>query len=425
MLSRLRVRFRFAPAVFVLCALAFAPVAYCETPAATTEVIDPRSDVDRDGIVDEEDLFIMMRNWRRTVPAASQETTCSGAVVGRVLSQATSAPLAGATITLCDVAARPIRHVFTSGSGDYVLAGVPRGYYRIQTGKDGYVPTELFHQVEPNRTDQAATVYLASGAAETGTAIGKVVSAANGGGVSGALVELRVGVNATLGAANKVFTTISGGNYSATSLPAGTYTVRVTRSGYETGGGRVVIVSGTSTAQPDIALSPLLGAGQRRVVLTWGNTLDLDVHLTGPLASGQRFHVFYDTTGSLTAEPFCRFDLDDRDGYGPETITLGQRIPGVYRISVHNYDDRENPASVQLSQESGAMVQVFDEQGLIQEYTVPSGGMGDIWRVFELDGTTGEITAVHTFHSGSPGDISNFKGGLAEDMKLLLDAPAK
>ncbi|MBE7557999.1 hypothetical protein HS125_03230 [bacterium] len=144
-----------------------------------------------------------------------------------------------------------------------------------------------------------------------------------------------------------------------------------------------------SKTQPDLPISQSLGPGELRVTLTWNAAPgDLDLHATGP-SGGGRFHVYYNNRGSILEAPFCRLDLDDADGFGPETVTVKQRSAGVYRFSVHDYTNRDDGGSVVLSHVSGAVVKVFDHLGLLATFQVPTGRTGTIWRVFELDGATG------------------------------------
>jgi hypothetical protein len=68
------------------------------------------------------------------------------------------------------------------------------------------------------------------------------------------------------------------------------------------------------------------------VQLTWdtpGN--DVDLHLWGPEGN----HIYYRDKDAITGG---ELDIDDTDGYGPETITLGSTAPsGTYTIKVRYY----------------------------------------------------------------------------------------
>jgi hypothetical protein len=77
-------------------------------------------------------------------------------------------------------------------------------------------------------------------------------------------------------------------------------------------------------------------------------------------------------------------DVDDTNSYGPETVTITEQRPGVYRYAVHHYAGGSSLSS------SGAVVQVYRGSTRLDRFEPPVGGsgQGDVWIVFELDGTT-------------------------------------
>ncbi len=123
------------------------------------------------------------------------------------------------------------------------------------------------------------------------------------------------------------------------------------------------------------------GAGEYRVVLTWGATpSDLDSHLTGPDGAGDRFHVFY---GDLSFGGH-NLDLDDVTSFGPETTTIvPDGVNGVYRFSVHNYSDQDATGSTGIAQ-SPTTVRVYNSNGLLRTFIAPGATPGNTWRVFEM-----------------------------------------
>lgn len=80
-------------------------------------------------------------------------------------------------------------------------------------------------------------------------------------------------------------------------------------------------------ADQDGVITPVLSDDEYRIVLTWSSTpSDLDSHLSGPLSTGERFHVYYsDMSAFDNGETVATLDLDDTSSYGPETITLKKR----------------------------------------------------------------------------------------------------
>lgn len=77
------------------------------------------------------------------------------------------------------------------------------------------------------------------------------------------------------------------------------------------------------------------------VELSWSNIPDLDLHLTGPNASGVgRFHVFWDNIGSYNIAPFAALDNDRTGIGGSEVIGINKLSTGSdYRASAFNFED--------------------------------------------------------------------------------------
>lgn len=123
-----------------------------------------------------------------------------------------------------------------------------------------------------------------------------------------------------------------------------------------------------------------------RVVLNWGaQPQDLDGHLVYPNG-----HVFYLAKNGRDAQ----LDVDHRDGFGPETITILRKHPGErYVYAVHDFTDQFAPGTTALSR-SEAKVFVYVGQTLIRTYYVPESQPGNIWRVFAIS-PEGEIQDIN------------------------------
>jgi tetratricopeptide (TPR) repeat protein len=144
-----------------------------------------------------------------------------------------------------------------------------------------------------------------------------------------------------------------------------------------------------------------------RVVLNWGAMPpDLDSHLMSPGS-----HVSYHSKNGRDT----KLDVDDTDGFGPETVTVEKKHFGEkYVYAVHSYTDKDAPASIRLSQ-SRATVYVYVGQSLIKRYAVPDQGAGNVWMVFSLDGA-GEFHDINKLlqTSGTPdAALSEALGGAA------------
>lgn len=145
------------------------------------------------------------------------------------------------------------------------------------------------------------------------------------------------------------------------------------------------------------------------VVLTWGaGAYDLDLHMTGPLgdSAANRFHIYFENPGNLTAQPFAQLIKDCICSSGSEVIlTSALNTGGLYRISVFNFGNQAATSS-NLSVSSNAQVQIVrggttQSVGngttiiggrVIVSATVPTSGAGNTWVAAELDPRNGRIT---------------------------------
>jgi Carboxypeptidase regulatory-like domain len=330
----------------------------------------------------------------------------AGVIAGQVVDGATGAPLANATVTVFDALNNLVATVQTATDGSYVTSALPPGLYRIDVSLNGFTSTSLFDAaLGGGGTNTVAIIPLAPASASLGDVGGVVKDASTNSPIAGALVELRAGVNATTGTSIASTTSDSVGGYQFVRQAAGTYTVGASATGYANGYRTSVILGGGASTGDDVVLSPV-GAGIVQVVLQWGATPpDLDAHMTGPdSTTGTRFHVYYGDPGSLTTRPYASLDVDNTNGFGPETITLSQEFPGVYRYSVHDYTNSGDTTSAQFLAASGARVDLYINGLLARQFFVPNAP-GTLWTVFELNGTT--ITPINTMSFvANSGDVT-------------------
>jgi hypothetical protein len=232
--------------------------------------------------------------------------------------------------------------------------------------------------------------------AGSGTLVVQVGNALTGTALAGATVTVRRGANALPDepvVAGDV--TLAGGGVTLGPLAAGPYTLFVSAPGMIAATVPGVSVVADSVVRRDVVLSPVLPAGETRIVLTWrAAPEDLDAHLLGPAGGGGTFHVFYGSP----AEPDSGaarvlLDVDDQDGFGPETITIHQQLAGTYCFSVDNFS---GDASLDAS---AAQVRVFRGSGQVASFAVPAT-TARVWNVFRMSGTT--ITEVGTTSDGVP-----------------------
>lgn len=179
-------------------------------------------------------------------------------------------------------------------------------------------------------------------------------------------------------------------------------TLSAALSGYITYSNNQVTLQSGEAKIIDIALSPVLSGDGMRFVLSWGEyPWDLDSHLKTPNINGIPYHVSYIEPGDSLSAPFATLDVDNTDGYGPETITIHQFFTGTYNYYVHNYSGQDI-ADTSLKN-SNATVQIYTKDGLKATIKCPNVGEGYYWHVCDVNGATKEVTIVNTIVAVDPG----------------------
>lgn len=121
-----------------------------------------------------------------------------------------------------------------------------------------------------------------------------------------------------------------------------------------------LIVEAGTVINRKLVMSPALPPGKVRFVLTWDSEpADLDLHLKGP-----GFHISFRNMKNSPNQ--ARLDVDETDGYGPETITLDRIRPSAsYSLWVDNYSGDENFSGVES-------VYVYAGNQLVKQITLPA-----------------------------------------------------
>lgn len=223
----------------------------------------------------------------------------------------------------------------------------------------------------------------------SGFVYGFVSDSSTGEPIKDAVVELKSVVEGE----SRAVQTDGGGRYL---FPAGFggWNLNVKKPGFIVFKEEVFIPLAEYPVRVDAHLSSIMRESQYRFVVSWGRTpADLDAHVSGPTPGGGEFHISYRNMKTWGRRHFL--DRDDTDGYGPETITLEKLDPGMYRFWIHNYSDKDSPSSTALSW-SGAIARLYRESSLLAEVRVPEGFAGTTWNVFEMNGSTGELTSTDT-----------------------------
>jgi hypothetical protein len=319
----------------------------------------------------------------------------TGTIQGVVRNFDTNAGIVGATISVYD-GATLLDTTTTDANGNFSLLVAAGLDYVVEVSAPGFI-TASYNGVDvlqDETTILESVLAIADTYSGNGTVAGTVTNSLTGTGLAGVTVNLRAGLNSQTGAVVTTGTTNGAGEYSIAGVPTGYYTAELSAAGYITAFISVYSRGGQTTGNQNASISPVLAAGETRVVLTWGAApADLDTHFTGPTTSGPRFHIaYYDQ--NINDGTVASLDADDTSSYGPETITLTTQISGTYRYYVHDFTNGGANPSTALSN-SGAQVKVYNSTGLAATFNVPANQGGTIWEVFELSG--GTITPINLF----------------------------
>jgi hypothetical protein len=346
----------------------------------------------------------------------------TGTITGTVKDALINASIENVLVTVYDADNTVIAANITNLNGEYSFV-VPVGIgYRCEYTKENYISTTYSNiQVQTDQTEYLEVVYIQPEQDLLGDASGQITDALNGSPVAGIQLEIREGLNVSSGTIITELYTDSLGYYYIVSLPEGNYTATINKAGYITSTFTIRITGGQSNRAQNATITPELGEGELRIVLTWGQyPSDLDSHLTGPIEfSNDRFHVCYFMKGDRYNSPYALLDYDDITSWGPETITIYQLKPGVYRYSIHDYTNRGRTYSTALAA-SGAKVEVFQDNRKLATFNVPNEE-GTQWTVFELEGN--QINPINLFrYESSP---SNVRSIALDNADIISNLPEK
>ena len=216
---------------------------------------------------------------------------------------------------------------------------------------------------------------------------GTVVDATTGNAVEG--VELTI-IAADGGYAQQSVTTDSNGAYAVTVESGRNYTISSRKSGYISESASVSIGFEETVKDVYLTISPEMRSGEIRIVLTWGEQpVDLDSHLRGTASDGAGVHCYYSNKRCYnnSGDRIAYLDVDDTNGYGPETTTLTD-INGEYDFYVVDFKSTGT-----MGQVSGATVKIYIGDSLAYTLTIPENA-SNRWNVCRI--VRGEIQIVNT-----------------------------
>lgn len=250
---------------------------------------------------------------------------------GTVLSE-DGDPIAGATVKLPGTE----HQTTTNDTGAFELDKLPGGPVSLEVAAKHYKTQTLTGNLVTSKPTTLLAAKLKSGLAITGLAI----SALNAQGMPG--VKLKIDGTEITG------TSDDAGAFQLDSVPIRPFTVKVEAENFYPESLEVDPINGSREIKP--VLAPVLKPGETRVVLLWGEQIkDLDLHLYGPEG-----HIWHKNPKSATAQ----LDVDNRNGFGPETLTLKTPKAGRYEIVVHAYQDPKAEGALKINQ-SKAEVRIY------------------------------------------------------------------
>ena len=149
--------------------------------------------------------------------------------------------------------------------------------------------------------------------------------------------------------------------------------VKVKKRGYVTSTLPVHFMVGT-VFNNQFSISPSLDLGKLRIVLDWGRSpSDLDAHLV----KHNEYHISYRHMKSYAEKAWL--DRDDRDGNGPETITVVKpKSEGHYDYYVQDYTQSGFIGN------SHAHVHVYSANGISHSFQIKPKLKGNRWHVFSI-----------------------------------------
>lgn len=146
--------------------------------------------------------------------------------------------------------------------------------------------------------------------------------------------------------------------------------------------------------------------------MTWNSTpRDLDSHLTyyESGATTSSMHVYFSNKrGVIDGVKVAELDLDDTNGYGPETVTLTVNATildnnAYFRYSVHDFTNSGSGSTSKALSYSGAVVRVYGNNELLETYNVPTNSIGNVWQVFKL--SEAGLQTLGTFKNKSSANV--------------------
>jgi hypothetical protein len=176
----------------------------------------------------------------------------SGILSGTVTSGGTG--VAGATVKVFDVNDNPIEHTNTGGNGQFTIANLPNGSYKVTAIKDGYfLPLTIPISIQQNKTTTVSIVLTPDPDINSNTVFGIIRTTVGETPLENAVVSL---YSNTLPDPTLIINaaTNNKGQYIFGLIPAGEYYIEVSKLGYYTSQTTLITLTTKEFVASDVSL---------------------------------------------------------------------------------------------------------------------------------------------------------------------------
>jgi len=244
-----------------------------------------------------------------------------------------------------------------------------------------------------------------------GGGAGTLINAVTGAAEYGVEIELRRGAGAPSSATVVAFdTTRSDGGFAFAGLDSGVYTASVESQG-DIGASTFPVRLEAWGSDNQVGLvAPMLSDGELLAGVSWSGDLELDMHLSGPLAN---YHGRYQVYSDQYIHPVTGEDKDETvaelmyESQGIESAMVYELRDGEYRIS--SFDEtNELISDSSMMANSDVVVYLWGAENAYYE-TIGLGEQGTAWMGIVYDNELGILHRPQLFSSDvDPSDVDQF-----------------
>jgi hypothetical protein len=279
----------------------------------------------------------------------------------------------------------------TNADGVFAIS-LETGTYTTEVSVSGY--TKYTHAIQVSDTTRDLNIALLGAASVSGN----LISSQTAKGLANAKILFERDYSGSRISSNEIegveFVAITdeSGHYNLSGIPSGNFVASVAAEGFFVRENLQITLT-EKTEVPNVIVVANVLPGELRVVLSWNKyPNDLDLNLAAPDNAGGIFEVFF---GDKNPNPSASLDVDVIKGFGPETMTIHDLLPGTYKFNVINYDSGFlNMDAARRLSNSPAKLEIYDENGLIQTLISPplTSDDGNAWQAFEIVVTDNDYT---------------------------------